>query len=84
MRSAGFGVLPQDVGEGGDEEAGRAARGVADALARLRVHEGDDQVDDVPRRAELAVRAGGRELAQQVLIHVALEVVPSWAARSRP
>ena len=32
-----FGVLAQNVGEGGDEEAGRAARRIADALSRLRV-----------------------------------------------
>ena len=75
LQVGGFGVLAQNVGEGGDEEAGRAARGVADALARLRVDERDDQVDDVARRAELAVGAGRRQLAEEVLVHVALEVV---------
>ena len=52
-----LGVLAQDVLEGRDEKARRAAGRVADALARLRVHQRDDQVDDVARRAELAVGA---------------------------
>ena len=52
-----FRVLSEDVRERGDEEARRTARRVADALPRLRVHKRDDEIDDVPRRAELAVRA---------------------------
>ena len=64
LEIGGLRVLPQNVGEGGDEEARRAARRIADALARLRVHQRHDQVDDVARRAELAVRAGRRQLAR--------------------
>ena len=49
--------------------------GIADALPRLRIHERYHQVDDVARGAELAVGAGSRQLAQEILVHVALEVV---------
>jgi len=70
-----LGVLPQDVVVGGDEEAGRAASRVADAQAGLGSHERNDQVDDMARRAELTVGAGLRELAEQILIHVAFEIV---------
>ena len=51
-----------------------AARGVADGLGRLRVEHIHHEADDVPRRAELAVDAGGRQLAEQVLVEVALGV----------
>jgi hypothetical protein len=70
-----LGVFSQDVGECGDEEAGGAARGVADPLVGLRIHERGDEVDDVARGAELAVRAGGGELRKEILIHVPLEIV---------
>ena len=71
----GLRVLAEDVEERGDEKADGAARGIADALARLRIHERDDEADDVAGAAELAIRAGGGELAEEILIHVALEVV---------
>ena len=58
LQVGGLGVLAQDVDEGGDEEACRAARRITDPLAGLRVHQRDDQVDDVARSAELAVGAG--------------------------
>ena len=69
--------------EGGDKKAGRAARGVADALARLRIHERNDQVDDVARGAELAVRAGrGRACESRYSYMSPLKSWPSWAAKS--
>jgi hypothetical protein len=40
------GVSAQDVGKRRDEEAGRAAGRIADALARLRLHQSNDQVND--------------------------------------
>ncbi len=40
------------------------------------------QPDDVPRRAELPVDAGGGELAEQILVEVALGVARSAGARS--
>jgi len=70
-----FGVRAQDVPIRRNEEAGGAAGGVADPQSRLRVHQGHDQVDDVARRAELAVGARLRQLAQEVLVHVPLDVV---------
>ena len=48
--------------------------GSADRLGRLGVEHLDHQPDDVARGAELAVDAGGGELAEQVLVEVALDV----------
>ena len=75
LEISGLGVLPENMGESRDEETRRAAGWIADALPRLRVHERDHEVDDVARGAELAICAGGRQLTQQILVHVALEVV---------
>ncbi len=72
----GLGVFAQDVREGRDEEAGSAAGRITNLLTRLRVDELDDKIDNVARRAELAVRARGRELREEVLVHVTLDVVP--------
>ena len=58
---AGRGAVREDVPVGGDEEAARAAGGVEDFVAGLRVEAGDDEINDVARGAELAVltlRAG--------------------------
>ncbi len=52
---AGRGVGREDVLEGADEEAARAAGGIKDALPRLRIEAGDDEINDVTRCAELAV-----------------------------
>ena len=57
------GVLRQDVVVGGDEEAGGAGGGVADAQSGPRIDQGDDEGDDVARRAELAVGAGRGQAA---------------------
>src|SRR5713226_5079986 len=60
---------------GVDEEAARSSGGVADALAGAGVAHLDHHADDVARRAELAVLAGGVELAEEVLVEVALHVL---------
>ena len=65
----------EDVLVGVDEEAAGAGRRIADAFAGPRVHHLDHHADDVPRRAELAVLAGRVQLAQQVLVQVALHVL---------
>ncbi len=72
----GGGVLLQEVVHDGDEEARGAAGRVGDAVGGLGLHEIDHEADDVPRRAELAVDAGGGELAEQVFVEVALGVAP--------
>ncbi len=69
LRMALAEVLPR-----GDEEARRAAGRVADhVVGRGRRHL-DHQADDVARGAELAVLSGGRDLAEHVLVQVALRV----------
>ena len=72
---ARVGVGFQEVLPGVDEEAAGAGGRVADALAWARVDHLDHHADDVARRAELAVLAGGVELAEQVLVEVALHVL---------
>ncbi len=67
-------VGAEDVFRSGGQEAARATRRVADHVGRLGADDLDHHPDDVPRRAELAVDAGGGELAQQVLVQVALRV----------
>ena len=71
----GFGVLAQNVGERGNQKARRAARGIANALAGLRIHQFNDEVNDVARGAELAVRAGRGKFGKEIFIHIALEIV---------
>ena len=66
-------VLAQ-VFAGRDEEAGRAAGRVADDVVRRRRGHLDHQPDDVARRAELAVLPGAGDLAEHVLVEVALGV----------
>ena len=58
-----------------DEEAARAGGGIDDTLARLGVDHLHHHADDVARRAELAVGAGGVESAQEVLVEIALHVL---------
>ena len=41
---------------------------------RARVHHLDHELDDVPGRSELAVLSGGGDLAEHVLVQVALDV----------
>ena len=57
-----------------DEEARRAAGRIADHVVRLRRGHLDHQLDDVARRAELAVLPGGGDLAEHVFVEVALGV----------
>ncbi len=64
-------VLPR-----GDEEPGGAAGRVADFVVGLRAGHLDHQRDDVARRAELAVLSGRGDLAEHVLVEVALGVAP--------
>ena len=59
---------------GADEEAGGAAGGIADHVARLRRHQLDHQANDVARRAKLAILAGAGDLPEHVLVEVALGV----------
>ena len=58
----------------GDEEPGRAAGGVADDVLGCGVGHLDHELDDVPRRAELPVLPGGGDLAEHVLVQIALGV----------
>ena len=74
LRPLVAGVLAQQVVIGLDQEAGGAAGRVADAVGRLGLQQLHHHADDVARGAELAVDAGGGELAEQVLVEVALGV----------
>ena len=80
VRRAGFassqslGVVLAQVLAGGHEEAAGAARRIADHVLRRRRGHLDHQPDDVARRAELAVLPGGGDLAEHVLVEVALGV----------
>ena len=57
--------------EGRNEKARRAASGIKDSLVLFRVHHGDDEINDVARRAELPGVALGAEDGQQVFEGVA-------------
>ena len=59
---------------GRDKEAAGAAGRIADHIARRRLGQLDHQLDDVARRAELAVLPGGGDLAEHVFVDVALGV----------
>ena len=79
----GFGcVCSQDMLKGGNQKARRAAGRIADALAGLGVDHVNNHVDDVARGAELAVRAGHGDFAEQVLVHIAFEILRRHAALS--
>ena len=62
------------VFRGGNEEPGRAAGWIADLVSQAWVHHLDHELDDVPGSAELAVLPGGGDLAEHVLVEVALDV----------
>jgi len=68
------GVAVAEVLPGGDEEAGGAAGGVADDIARLGSSELDHEADDVAGGAELAILPGGGDLPEHVLVEVALRI----------
>ncbi len=63
-----------EVFHGAGEKACGAAGRVADDLGGLWGDQLDHRVDDMARRAELAVDTGGGELAQQVFVDIALYV----------
>src|SRR5260370_18752658 len=71
----GAGVGFEDMLRGVDEEAAGAGSRIADALAGLGTHELDHHADDVPRRTELAALPARAQLAEQVLVEVALDVL---------
>ena len=56
------------------KKASRAARRIAQHVARFRRDHLDHQPDDVARRAKLAVLTGGRDLGEHVLVKIALGV----------
>ena len=56
------------------QEPTRPARGVTDRVIWLRGGHLDHQLDDVPRRSELAVLPRGRDLGEHVLVDIALGV----------
>ncbi len=57
-----------------DKKPRRAAGRIAEDVGRLRRDHLDHEPDDVARRAKLAVLTGGRDLAEHVLVEVALGV----------
>ena len=57
-----------------NEEAGRAAGGIADDVIRFRVHQLHHHLNDMAGRAELAIEAGLRDLRKQVFIGVAANI----------
>ena len=69
-----FPMSAPDVVTRGYEKACGPARRIADLVLRRRRGHLDHQGDDVARRAELAVLPGGRDLAEHVLVDVALGV----------
>ncbi len=78
---AGLGVLVDAVAVvldemlgGGDEEAGRAASRIADDVVRRGRGHVHHQPDDVARGAELPVLPRGGDLAEHVLVEIALGV----------
>jgi hypothetical protein len=77
----GFGNrhLRNDVLVGIQQKAGGTASGVADTVAELGIHQFADELDDVARRAELAVLAGAADFIQQHFINIALDVLKQVA-----
>jgi hypothetical protein len=75
-------VVRAQVLGGGDQEARGAAGGVADHILRRRGGHVDHQLDDVARGAELAVLPGAGDLAEHVLVEVALGVASAMSMPS--
>lgn len=70
----GIAVMFDQVFRGGDQEARGAAGRVADHILRRRRSHFHHQLDDMARSAELAVLPGSRDLAQHVLVEIALGI----------
>ena len=68
-------VLAHQVLLGAEQKTAGASGWVNDALTKIGVEQFDHEADQVARRAELAVFAGGGHLAQQVLKGVAHDVL---------
>ena len=68
-------VMVADVLRRPHQEARRAAGGVADGVLRGGPEQLHHHGNDMPGRAELAVLSGGGQLAQHVLVQVALHVL---------
>ena len=68
------GVVLQQILHRADQKAAGATGRIADDVSGLWLKHIDHQPDDVPRRAELAVDAGRGQLAEQVLVEIALGV----------
>ena len=58
-----------------DQKPARPGRRIANPLARFRIEHLDQHPNDVPRRPKLPVGPGRVELAQQVLVQIALHVL---------
>jgi len=69
-----FGVLPPQVFAHGHQEATRARRRIHHQIRGLGLHQLHHELDDVARRAELAVLPGSGYLAKHVFVEVALGV----------
>ncbi len=67
-------MLLTDVFACGDKEATRTAGWVANQVVWFRLRHLDHEANDVTRSSELAVLAGAGDLAEHVLIEVALGV----------
>ena len=63
--------VAQNVLVSGDEKSAGAARRDQDAVVRLRIETRDHEIDDVTRRAELAVLALDAHALEQILKRVA-------------
>ena len=74
-------VLAQVFAHRHREAAGAAGR-IHHHIARRRLGHRHHQLDDVARRAELAVGAGGGQLAQHVLVDVSLGVAVGHVSSS--
>lgn len=68
------GVMHAQILARDHQKAAGSGRWIADDVLRRRRGHLHHELDDVARRAELAVLAGARELAQHVLVDVALGV----------
>lgn len=69
-----FGMPAPQVLTDGDQETAGASGRIADDVRRLWLRQLDHQRNNVPRRAELPVLPGSRDLAEHVLVDITLGV----------